>query len=81
MGVQASGTQPQLQEKGAVLAETLIDKDLWETLCHRTKAKQVMDCFLQFHFFGHITMHSWEKAAAVILYIGSHFVYLVADAS
>lgn len=46
MGVQVSGTPSQLQENGTVLAETLIDKDMWENLCHRTKAKQVMDCFL-----------------------------------
>lgn len=42
MGVQASGTPPGFQAEGGLLAETLIDKNMWEDLCHRTKAKQVM---------------------------------------
>lgn len=54
MGVQASGTPPGFQAEGGLLAETLIDKNMWEDLCHRTKAKQVMVVSFSFSSFGNL---------------------------
>lgn len=46
MDVQVSGIPLQLQEEGPLLVETLIDRDMWENLCLRTKAKQARECLL-----------------------------------